>query len=57
MPIDVKENIKKLRISRCIPSRKDKQSCRNFIKNDQAALSLYTKNIREYQIAISEKGH
>ena len=33
------------------------QSCKNFFKNDQATLSLYTKNIREYQIAISEKGH
>ena len=57
MPIDVKENLKKLEISRCIPSRKDEQSCKNFFKNDQVTLSLYTKNIREYQIAISEKGH
>ena len=57
MPIDVKENLKKLEISRCISSRNDKQSCKNFFKNDQPILSLYTKNIREYQIAISEKGH
>ena len=33
------------------------ESCKNFFKNDQPILSLYTKNIREYQIAISEKGH
>ena len=57
MPLDVKENLKKLEISRCISSRNDKQSCQIFFKNDQAILSLYTKNIREYQIAISEKGH
>ena len=57
MPIDVKENLKKLEISRCISSRNDKQSCKSFFKNDQPILSLYTKNIREYQIAISEKGH
>ena len=55
--IDVKENLKKLEISRCISSRNDKQSCKNFFKNYQAIVSLYTKNIREYQIAISEKGH
>ena len=47
----------KLEISRCISSRNDKQSCKNFLKNDQPILSLYTKNIWEYQIAISEKGH
>ena len=57
MPIDVKENLKKLEISTSISSRNDKQSCKNFFKNDQTILSLYTKNIREYQIAISEKGH
>ena len=57
MPIDVKENLKKLEISTFISSRNDKQSCKIFFKNDQPILSLYTKNIREYQIAISEKGH
>ena len=35
MPIDVKENLKKLEISRCISSGNDKQSCKNFFKNDQ----------------------
>ena len=57
MSIDVKENLKKLEVSRCTSSRNDKQSCKNFFKNDQAIQSLYTKNIREYQIAISGKGH
>ena len=57
MPIDVKENLKKLEISRCTSSRNDKQSCKNFFKNYQAIVSLYTKNIREYSIAIFEKGH
>ena len=37
--------------------RNDKQSCKNFFKNYQAIVSLYTKNIREYSIAIFEKGH
>ena len=49
MPIDVKENLKKLEISTSISSTNDKQSCKKFFKNDQPILSLYTKNIREYE--------
>ena len=41
MPMDVKENLKKLEISTFISSRNDKQSCKIFFKNDQPILSLY----------------